>query len=49
MTESAIGLLNLSDICQFAVRSTRHVRLCAVVFGSDDFLATLGIKNLIST
>ncbi|XP_064383467.1 citramalyl-CoA lyase, mitochondrial-like [Halichondria panicea] len=40
--ESPVGLLNLREVCQFGTQSARHLRLSALVFGSDDFLATLG-------
>lgn len=40
--ESPIGLINLKEICQFGTRSAKHLRLVAVTFGSDDFLARLG-------
>ncbi len=40
--ESPLGLLNLKDVCTFGTQSGRHFKLSALVFGSDDFLATLG-------
>ena len=42
MTESPLGLLHLPHICHFATHSARHLRLSAVVFGSDDYLASIG-------
>ena len=41
--ESPIGLINLKEICQFGTSSAKHFTLVAVTFGSDDFLARLGI------
>ena len=41
--ESPIGLLNLKEICQFGISSAKHLRLVGVTFGSDDFLARLGM------
>ncbi|CAI8022751.1 Citramalyl-CoA lyase, mitochondrial [Geodia barretti] len=42
MAESPLGLLHLHHICHFATHGTRHLRLAAVVFGSDDYLASIG-------
>lgn len=41
--ESPAGLQNLPAICHHASQQATHLRLCGVVFGSDDFLARLGI------
>lgn len=41
--ESPIGLINLKEICQFGTSSAKHLRLVGVTFGSDDFLARLGM------
>ena len=42
--ESAIGLLNLREICQKAVEmcDDSTLRLDGIVFGSDDFCADIG-------
>lgn len=42
ITESPQGLLNLPQICYYGNHHTRHVKLSAVVFGSDDYLALMG-------
>lgn len=40
--ESPMALLNLRTICEFGIYQARMFKLCALVFGSDDFIALLG-------
>lgn len=41
-TESAIGLLNLRDVCIYGTDLERPFNLQAIIFGSDDFLVSIG-------
>lgn len=41
--ESALGLLNLREILDYGVDETNMFNLEAVVFGSDDFFANIGL------
>lgn len=41
--ESALGLLNLREILEAGVDETNLFNLEAVVFGSDDFFANIGM------
>lgn len=45
--ESAVGLLDLRDICQHTKRISESARLVGVVFGSDDFCANIGLYFII--
>ena len=40
--ESAAGLLNLRAICEHGILESRMFKFEALVFGSDDFLVSLG-------
>ena len=40
--ESALGLLNLHDVCKHAFLQERPFSFEALIFGSDDFLASIG-------
>lgn len=42
IVESPSSLKSLHDICQCGVNVLRHLKLETVIFGSDDFLATIG-------
>ncbi|KXJ27828.1 citramalyl-CoA lyase, mitochondrial [Exaiptasia diaphana] len=41
-TESAVGLLNLRDVCIYGTDPGRPFTLQAIIFGSDDFLVSIG-------
>jgi citrate lyase subunit beta-like protein len=41
-TESAISLLNLRDVCVYGTNTDRPFSLQAIIFGSEDFLASIG-------
>ena len=41
--ESAVGLLNLRSICDYGKSQDRTFKFEALVFGSDDFLASIGM------
>lgn len=43
--ESAVGLLNLHSICEYGKSQDRKFKFEALVFGSDDFLASIGMFN----
>ena len=45
MIESPSSLIALQDICYYGIQSLKHLTLQVVVFGSDDFLATIGNMN----
>lgn len=40
--ESAVGLLNLRAICVHGISESRMFKFEALVFGSDDFLVSIG-------
>ena len=40
--ESPLALLNLRAICEFGTCGAKTFKLCALTFGSDDFIALLG-------
>ncbi|KAK3742988.1 hypothetical protein QZH41_015616 [Actinostola sp. cb2023] len=40
--ESAISLLNLRDVCMYGTEAARPFSLQAIIFGSDDFLVSIG-------
>lgn len=42
--ESAIGLLDLREICQHTLHHCKQAKLVGVVFGSDDFCANIGLN-----
>ena len=40
--ESALSLLNLRAVCEYGTSKDSPLRLGALVFGSDDFLVSIG-------
>ena len=42
LIEDPMGLLNLRDICHHGVHNCRSVTAQVIVFGSDDYLASIG-------
>ncbi|EDO47490.1 predicted protein [Nematostella vectensis] len=40
--ESAISLLNLREVCEYGTSEQRNFALQAIIFGSDDFLVSIG-------
>lgn len=43
--ESATALLNLSDICRQGLEYQNLFKLCGIVFGSDDYCASIGVER----
>ena len=41
--ESAVSLLNLRAICEHGISEDRSFKFEALVFGSDDFLVSIGM------
>ena len=42
LIEDPMGLLNLRDICHHGVHNCSSVTAQVIVFGSDDYLASIG-------
>ena len=42
LIEDPMGLLNLRDICHHGVHNCSSITAQVIVFGSDDYLATIG-------
>ena len=42
LIEDPLGLLNLRGICHHGVNNSSSVIVQAIVFGSDDYLASIG-------
>ena len=42
LIEDPVGLLNLRDICHHGVNNSSSVTVQVIVFGSDDYLASIG-------